>query len=300
MSEEATTNQEAAAPVEVVDTFDYGDSSKGVEEVNEVTESNDDSETEESSANEEPTEDSEELDVDGFKISLPKSKAEKLKAERMMNADYTRKTQEVAEQRKAFEAQREETMRVQEETLNERATLIAVNQRLQQFDKVNWAQLNAEDPVTAQSLWIERTQLVEAQNALGTNISKKEQQIAREKEQKASEAQQSTAKQVRECFDVVARDIKGWSPELARSLDKTANEFGFTNAELAQVKDPRFVKLLHKAHIADQLLKKQASSLPKPQLKPVPQVGGNSAPVKKRAEEMSMAEYVKMRRAQRK
>lgn len=300
MSQEVTTNQEAAAPAEVLDTFKYGDSSEGVEDVNEVEDSNDDSETEESSANKEPSEEAEELDVDGFKISLPKSKAEKLKAERMMNADYTRKTQEVAEQRKAFEAQREETMRVQEETLNERATLIAVSQRLQQFDQVNWAQLNEEDPVTAQRLWIERTQLVEAQNNIGNLISKKQQQIAREKEQKASEEQQSTAKQIRECFDVVARDIKGWSPELARSLDKTANEFGFTNAELAQVKDPRFVKLLHKAHIADQLLKKQASSLPKPQPKPVPQVGGNSAPVKKRAEEMSMADYVKMRRAQRK
>lgn len=47
----------------------------------------------------------------------------------------------------------------------------------------------------------------------------------------------------------LARDIPGWSPELADELGRFATrEFGFTEAELATVIDPRLVKLLHRAH----------------------------------------------------
>ena len=310
MAAEDTTNQEAAAPAPVVDKFDYGTANEGVDAVTEdaADESNVDA-SDEADATlgaetiEAEVEESEELDIDGAKISLPKSKAEKLKAERLMHADYTKKTQEVAEHRKAVEQEREalaNQAKAQQENIQEYATLVAIDHRLQQFAQVNWNQLNQDDPVNAQRLWIEYSQLKDAQTTVSGRIQQKEQQRLREEEGKALEKQQSTAKQIKECFDVVARDIKGWSPELAKDLTKTGIALGFSDEELTNVKDPRFVKMLHKAHIADQLLKKQTAvaNPPKPPVKPVPQVGAGSAPAGKRLQDMDMGEYIKARRAQ--
>src|SRR5689334_7489204 len=56
-----------------------------------------------------------EIEVDGKKIELPKSAAEKLQAERMMHANYTQKTQALAEERRAFEAQSSEQQKQQQE-----------------------------------------------------------------------------------------------------------------------------------------------------------------------------------------
>jgi len=65
-------------------------------------------------------EEDDEIDVDGKKFLLPKSAAEKLKAERLMHADYTRKTQELALERNNIAQERE---RVAQEIENNRSDL---------------------------------------------------------------------------------------------------------------------------------------------------------------------------------
>ncbi|WP_136420291.1 hypothetical protein [Herbaspirillum sp. ST 5-3] len=303
MAAEETTNQESAAPVE--DTFDYGAANDGVEAAEETTgeEAAAEGGNTEPAATE-PEEESEELDIDGLKVALPKSKAEKLKAERLMHSDYTRKTQEVAEQRKAVEAEREaiaNQAKAHQEYIQELAQVVALENSLKQYEQVNWQQLNTQDPVQAQALWFQYQQLEKARNAAVGQIQQKEMTRRQQEEQKALEAKQSTAKQIQECYATVAREIKGWSPELAQQLDKTASELGFTNDELRQVKDPRFIKLLHEAHLGRQLLKKQTPPpVTQPQPKPVPTVTANSAPARKRPHEMTMEEYAKWRRSQRK
>lgn len=82
-----------------------------------------------------------EVDIDGFKVSLPKDKADKLSAERLMQADYTRKTMQAAEERKAAETERQTT-------INERQ---AAKQQLQAITTtleaaVQSGQLRAPDP----------------------------------------------------------------------------------------------------------------------------------------------------------
>ena len=57
---------------------------------------------------EQQSDDEIEDEPDGVKVRGKKELVAKIKAERLMQADYTRKTQEVAEQRKAMEAQREQ------------------------------------------------------------------------------------------------------------------------------------------------------------------------------------------------
>lgn len=299
------TNPTEAAP-QVEDTFNYGSTNEEVDTDSDTSTSDqttDQADTEVQAGDETqtdtPVDDSEELEHEGKKYKIPKA----VKPLLMFQADYTRKTQEVAEQRKAVEAAQEafeNQAKAHQEYIQDLAQVVAIDNALKQYGQVNWQELNAQDPVQAQSLWFQYQQLKEARNAAAGQIQQKEVARKQAEEQKALEAKRSTAKQIQECFATVARDIKGWGPELAQQLDKTAAEFGFTNDELRQVKDPRFVKLLHEAHLGRQLLKKQTPPNPpkqQPPAKPVPTVGG-SAPAKQDPARMSTEDWIKHRRKQ--
>jgi hypothetical protein len=49
------------------------------------------------------------------------------------------------------------------------------------------------------------------------------------------------------CIEQVRKDIKGLDADMLKSIDATARDFGFTGEELAQVTDPRVVRVLHAA-----------------------------------------------------
>lgn len=300
MTEEVqATNPTEAAPA--ADTFNYGAASEEVDtDASTSDQATDDQSTDvqegDSQQTDTPVDDSEEVELEGQKLKIPKA----IKPLLMMQADYTRKTQEVAEQRKAVEAEREafaNQAKAHQDYIQDLAQVVAIDNSIKQYEQVNWQELNAQDPVQAQALWFQYQQLKDSRNAAVGQIQQKEAARRQQEEQKALETQQTTAKQLQECYATVAKEIKGWGPELAQQLDKTASEIGFTNDELRQVKDPRFIKLLHEAHLGRQLLKKQTPPTPKPQppAKPLPTVGGN-APARKEPERMSMDEWVKHRR----
>ena len=211
----------------------------------------------------EQVEESEEIELDGQKYVIPKA----LKPAFMMHSDYTKKTQEVAEQRKAIEVQQSQiAQRAQEheQYLNENAQKIAIEAQLGQFQQIDWYRLAEEDPVKWQQLFSQRKQLEDSANYLNQQIEHKKQQFAVEK-------QQSIAKLIEQSNAVLVRDIPGYTPELEQNIKQfAAKEFGFDSDDLEQSKaDPRIYKLLHKAYLGEQLLKKQGS--PKPtqqQIKP--------------------------------
>ncbi len=88
--------------------------------------------------------------------------------------------------------------------------------------------------------------------------------IAKKRQHMAFSEQQEIAKRSEEGQRELERDIKGWSPELKQKLGETAKAIGFRPEELAQVSDPRAVKLLHKAYLYDQLMAKSTAK-PKPE-----------------------------------
>ena len=93
----------------------------------------------------------------------------------------------------------------------------------------------------------------------------------------------------------MARDIKGWSPELDRALKKTAMDLGFSEEE-ARVTDPRTIKLVHKAYLYDQLMAQRKPAAPATPPAPVARVSGGGATVQRKLSQMSDAEYAKARR----
>ena len=268
--------EETTNPVEeIVDT----------PEVTEDDTSSDELDNESSSVDD----DSEEVEHDGEKYKIPKA----LKSALMFQADYTRKTQEVAEQRKAVEYERErftQDAEAHRADIHDYARLVAVDDRLKQFEQVNWNELSANDPVQAQQLWIQHSQLKDARQALAGTLTQRQQQ-------RNFETQQKSAKQLEEGRAAIAREIKDWSPELAGKLREFALSDGWSEKEIDGITAAQ-VKSLHRSFIGAQLLSKQTPKAPSTApAKPVTKVGSNAS-VRKEPSKMTDSEFAEWRRSQ--
>jgi predicted RNase H-like nuclease (RuvC/YqgF family) len=254
----------------------------------------DDLDAEQNTDDEPEDDDSEEVEHDGQKFRIPKA----IKPLLMMQADYTRKTQEVAELRKTVEAQRAQGAQLDGELIQSQAKIVAIDERLAEFGRLteqDWANLEAQDPVQAQTLWRQFSQLKDTrQQAVG--------ELQHKAQQRHLEQQRMSAKQIEEGQAVLARDIKDWSPEKAGKLsDFAVREFGFSPQEIGGIIDPRMVKVLNRLFEADQVLKKQTATIKavKAQdVRPTPKVGGASAPPRGLDDRLSPEEWTRRRNEQ--
>lgn len=266
----------------------------GVDQPNEFdqigNQQTDDGQPKEGQAQGQEGDDTEEVEHEGQKYRVPKA----LKPALMLNADYTRKTQELAELRRATEAERAQIHQANAQYVQTLAAVHSIDQQLQQFQQVDWSRLSEVDPSQAQKLFMQYSQLKDArQQAVG-----QAQQMER---QRAFEAQREAAKRSEEGNAVLKRDIPNWGPEVARQvMDFAAKEMGFQPQELDQIFDPRIVKTLHAAMVGTQLIKKQqeGSSSSGAQPKPVTKVGGGSAPARRDMNSLPVDDWMKARNEQ--
>lgn len=236
--------------------------------------------------------DDEEIEHEGEKYRVPK----KLKDSFLMQADYTRKTQEIANQRKELELKTQDIQRrsqEQQQYLNEVAEAISLDKQIAQFKGVDWNALIDRDPVEAMRLDRQMRELTEQRNQVVSGITHKQQQ-------QAMESQQATVKQLQEASAMLTRDIPGWGPDMQRTIVEFGQENGYTPHELSVVVDPRAVKMLHKAMLYDQLTKKQAAikSKPESQEKPVTKIVASRSTVRKDPAQMTDKEFAIFRRQQ--
>lgn len=236
---------------------------------------------------EEPTED-EEVEVEEDSEEQPKSLKLKINGEELekpldevialaqQGLDYTKKTQEVAEQRKALE-EYAQTVKVQEETFMQQvqlqnaligdvAELTAVDKQLAQFNDVNWQELSDNDFVEAQKLFFTFNQLQQKRSTLATELEAKAQQV-----------QQNQAKRMQEQIErgkeILAKEIPNWSRETTQELITIGKDYGFTDDELGTIIDPRHVKVLHDAMQWRKLQKNSVVKNKVSQAKPVVKPG---------------------------
>lgn len=250
-------------------------------------------ETPEIDSEEEDSEESELSDVEyeGKQYKLPKELRDAL----LRQSDYTRKTQEVSEQRRQLETvhqQFQESVKAQQANLQAYAQLTALDQQLGQYEKVDFQQWSDTDPIEAQKAYMTFNQLRSMRDNLAQNITAREQQAAFHK-------QQELAKQLEEGQRVLQREIKGWSPEYANELFTYAASQGYPEAELRQVYSPLHVKTLHKAYLYDKLMAK-SSKQPKDtvEVKPTTKVGKGSTGASKNPDQMTTEEWMKWRNSQ--
>lgn len=247
-----------------------------------------------------PEDELDELEWDGEKYSIPK----KLKPGFMMQSDYTRKTQEVAEERKTLAAEKaslaEQVERVK--ALSEdRKQLIRVDDFLERQSKVNWQQFFRDDPLEAPAKWAEYQHWQQQRQGIVAKVE--------ENEAALSEAAQSEkTKRLTETFKAVATQIPGWNGDLAKKLESFATTSGMTVKQLdkgIEKVGASFVKMLHKAYLADQILqsKQQAakvSSVPQEPVKPLAVVSKGKAPAARAGlhDDLDSEEWAKRRREQ--
>lgn len=275
------TNPEAEAPTEVADEAEaQGDEHLEIDpETGEPVQ---------------PEEETEEIEHEGKKYALPKA----VKPLLMMQADYTRKTQEVAQTRQALE-QRAQAVAQQAEAITalreDYGKLHALKGQVEAYNRVDWAALNAEDPANGQAHWMQYQQLKDALSSAEQDLSKKE-------SERLQQQQAGLAKALKETGEVLSRDIPNWGPELATKLVQTAASHGFDLQELQETADPRAWKVLHKAHLYDQLMAKQKTvqrQTTVASVTPAKTVGAKtSAPPTGLDDRLSTEEWVRRRNAQ--
>ena len=243
--------------------------------------------------------DTAEIEHEGQTYHVPKA----LKGAFLMHADYTRKTQDVAEQRRTL-AERDQSLQqraqVHYEHLTDIGRVLAHNEALAPYEQIDWQGLRISNPQQAQALWSQyaqmRTQRDAALTQLQTTLTSWQQVNAVD-----------TAQRIEESRAVLSRDIKEWSPELYGRLKEFGiREFGFTPQEVANTIDPRLIKVLHRAMIGDQLMKTAAAASRAAEqegVKPLPQVGNSASatrwdPAYKASDKASTAEWMKRRNEQ--
>lgn len=194
---------------------------------------------------EEPkVEESYEFEWKGSKYQVP-PELKDLHEGYLRQEDYTKKTQEAAEIKRSAETMLQQAQKLQE--LQQVAqpqfeALAAVNQRLKAFQQVDWNDLTVKDPQEATRMFMAYQQTKEAKATAEAELSKATQQH----EQVVSEARQ---KLISDGAKILEKEIKGWSSEKAAKLNDFARaNYGFSATEVANVVDPRVVKLLNDAY----------------------------------------------------
>lgn len=244
----------------------------------------------------EPEIETEEVEHEGKKYAVPKA----LKPALMMHADYTRKTQEVAERGRQIEA-RDAAVAQQEKTVADNAAdfgrIINMNDELSKYDAITpeqWQQLAQQDGPGTQAHMIRFQKLKsDRDNLIGT--------VRQKIEQRNLATQQETAKRFEEARQIAAREIPGWNGDYANKLAAFAMEkAGATQAEIAsgQLSPRTIIKLTNLAYVGSQAVTKQAASdklAGQENIKPVPQVGSARSAAPGLSDRQNTEQWMKLR-----
>lgn len=205
-------------------------------------------------------------------------------------ADYQKKTQSLAEQRKAVEADRvkiEEAAKTRE-TYSQR--LQVIEQLLQQQNQTeDLSSLKSEDPVAyaiAMAEKVEREKQLQAVQAERQRVQ--QEQMAHQQAQLQKHIQGEQAK-LMEAIPEFKDDVK--AEVVRRDIRNYAKSIGFTDQELSQVYDSRAVLALYKAAQYDKLMANKGAATKKVAVAPKtirpgtsnPQSSENEAVKKERA-----------------
>ena len=192
--------------------------------------------------------------------------------------DYTKKTQALAETRKAVEAERARI----EEAKQLRDTYA---QRLEVIEKLlaqdqgeeNLAELRDSDPIGYAIKIAERSEKEKQLQAVRAEKQKIAQQQESDRQQALQSHLQQEAVKLREMIPEFRDEAKA---EIARKDIRTyAKSVGFSDEELSQVYDSRAVKTLYNAMMYEKLMKGKTDAVKKVQSAPKVLKAGNGGQV---------------------
>ena len=179
--------------------------------------------------------------IEGGKKEVRKYSLNELKAQKMMQADYQRKTAELARQREEVQEKIRQGISDQQKQYMQ---ALETQQKLvwslvaPELQSVNLDQLASDDPA----------EYVKVSNKLN-KLNQAIQGIQAEQQKLAQQEREHLERVVLpKAAEELQRDIPNWGVELQKSITRTATEkYGFTPEELSVVVDPRYIKVLHDA-----------------------------------------------------
>lgn len=235
-------------------------------------------------APEEETEEAEEVDEDPtdeadaeeseamFEVDGESLSAEELKLGYLRQSDYTKKTQAVAEQRKAFEAQSEQA----EATMN--ALMSAAGADLSRFQNVDWEKAAIDNPDQYRQAKAAYEQAQSTYNLIKAQAD----QFQTQQQQQTEAAQKEAAK---ESLTVLKTNIPNWNNDLYYKIGEYAQGLGVSGEEFNKVSDHRLITALWKAMQFDQA--KQVTAKKKAKSSPTKTLSGSKADSTKAVESES-------------
>lgn len=167
----------------------------------------------------------------------------------MMQKDYQRKTAELARQREELGqkisqgVESERTQYLQQLQALETTLLETVAPELK---NVNWNDLAENNTFEYVRLSNRQNQINQALAAIKT----KREEVTSKAE---AERRQATQVAAQKTWATLESDIPGWNAETYQKVLKSAESVGYSTTEAGAFLDPRAIKLLHKAHLYDQM-----------------------------------------------
>jgi hypothetical protein len=227
----------------------------------------------------------EEVEYEGKKYALPPE----LKDAILRQADYTRKTQELAQTRQQAEqtfAQQQARIEAERANIQAVARLTALDERLQQYAGVDWDSLSQSNGELAQREFMKYQQLKDSRQQFVAQIQQHE-------GQRAMQEQQETARHLHEANEALSREIKGWSPDYAQSLREVAKSLGAKEEQLNGIREPWIVKALHAQKVLAEMTKKAGAAAPAVAAKPVRTISGGNAKATVDPDKMSIEDWMR-------
>lgn len=237
-----------------------------------------------------------ELDIDGEKVRVPA----KFKDAYMRHADYTRKTQEVAEQRKSFEAEREayvERQKIEAAVGEKFQDLRAIDKELSEFRNLDWSRLQNDDPNLAQSMLFRFNMLKDQRDVTEREVqagaAEVRSRMERERADRIAKNQAALSANLPDWNDAKATEIRSFGKQLG---------FGEKEIETAIGNDWKIAKVLDLARIGQQVLeqrKQPKKTRPaESNVEPLPKVKGRASRTSGPTDRQSTAEWIRARNKQ--
>lgn len=183
-----------------------------------------------------------EVEFNGKQYKVPAE----IKDSLMAQSDYTRKTQEVAEQRRLLDQQ---VMIQQQESQFRQAVEPEVDQlkqldsQIKQYKALDWSSMDFET-MTRTRMAME--QVKDARDEIKQTLEQKREQFNQYRQKVLSEVTQKG-------HEYLKKHIPNWSQDVGQELTKYGIQEGYSDVELSNLNDPRIIKTLWKARQWDAL-----------------------------------------------
>lgn len=227
------------------------------------------------------------FEIDGKIVKISEDAKDYL----LRQADYTKKTTEVAREREAIQAEKakiEELRTIQTAVVNSQAELRALDKQIEQLANTPIDGLPQEHVNALQS------RLLQLQ-AERQQVSIDVEEIARIENQKLSE---EYGKQREEALAEAAKRIPNFTDKRRAELESLAVDLGIPKEDVEATADPAAYQILHLADIGKRFLESQSKAR-RVEDAPAPatEVGGRASATKD-PDKMSTEEWVKWRQRQ--